>query len=544
MSRTPGKTGVAIAPTVTAAHIETIRASVVRTAMACFLDDKGSPIRAFPHQRLMVFVMERDYLGHALIIAPPGFAKTWWTNFYVASRIGRNPNLRVAYISNTALHATKQSKMIRDAISDNADFRSVFPDLLPNYARGWGENAWYVQRSIRNLNDPTFYACGVAGALIGARVDLMVWDDVNSEDQQNSPTQREKCSEWCANTAISRLVPDTGRCIDIQTRWHQEDEAGWCIQNGWTVLHLKAMAEDDGADQWATLTVYTAERRDHLAVDLLKEQWRFEVEEVGSVEHGDLRYAFRIFLHADGPSLWPERFSAKNLKEVRAHRTRRMWAAMFQGLPSPEGGAVIPVEHFVDYAWEDRAEREQPWVQKIQAWDTAFSLKTAADYSVCVTLGLARNGRMYLLDIFRKRVDFPALKQELYNQFVKHQPSAVLVEDRASGQSLVQEMQRTDDFLLARIPVIAIKPDRDKLSRAYSITSYIDAGKVLIPDKASFIDEFKSECALFPNGAHDDQVDAFVYAMQRLVLTNAFGAQDEEYFDNVTVLGDVRSREF
>ncbi len=125
---------------------------------------------------------------------------------------------------------------------------------------------------------------------------------------------------------------------------------------------------------------------------------------------------------------------------------------------------------------------------------------------------------MYLIDQWRKRVTFPELKAAAYEQFKKHRPSQLVVEDRASGQSLIQELRTPADGKPA-IPVIGYKDhNTDKVSRANAITGYFESGLVRIPrmqDKP-WVADYRSEMQYFPAGAKDDQVDATVLAINRL----------------------------
>jgi predicted phage terminase large subunit-like protein len=142
-----------------------------------------------------------------------------------------------------------------------------------------------------------------------------------------------------------------------------------------------------------------------------------------------------------------------------------------------------------------------------QSWDTAFKEKETADYSVCTTW-CKDAGKIYLMHVYRDRVPFPTLKKEamrLYNHF---KPNIVLIEDKASGQSLIQEFANTT------IPVKPIKVDRDKIARANAISPLIESGKVYLPETAEWLYDFMDELSLFPNGKHDDQVDSLTQALE------------------------------
>ncbi len=146
----------------------------------------------------------------------------------------------------------------------------------------------------------------------------------------------------------------------------------------------------------------------------------------------------------------------------------------------------------------------------VQSWDTGFKSGAENDPSVCTTWGVAPNG-YYLLDCWTGRVPFPDLKTAALQLAAKWTPSALLIEDKASGQSLIQELQRA-----TRLPVLPVKVDRDKIARASAITPLIESGRVLLPESAPWVSDFIEECSSFPVGAHDDRVDSMTQALDYL----------------------------
>lgn len=140
----------------------------------------------------------------------------------------------------------------------------------------------------------------------------------------------------------------------------------------------------------------------------------------------------------------------------------------------------------------------------VQSWDTAFKKNEENDYSVCTTWKVADNG-YYLIDLWRGRVEFPELKRKAVELNERYRPNEILIEDKASGQSLIQELQRE-----TRLPIKPIKVNADKISRVHAITPLIEAGKVLLPGDAStsLSMTILSECEDFPNGEFDDIVDS------------------------------------
>ena len=153
------------------------------------------------------------------------------------------------------------------------------------------------------------------------------------------------------------------------------------------------------------------------------------------------------------------------------------------------------------------AEKNNGSIKTIQSWDTAFKAKEENDYSVCTTWVIAKNG-FYLIDMYRGRLEFPELKriaQELYTRF---RVDEVLIEDKASGQSLIQELERE-----TRMAVKKIKVDRDKTARLNSITPLLEAGRIKLPDRYEFNEAIINEFEEFPNGEFDDVIDSVTQAI-------------------------------
>ena len=149
----------------------------------------------------------------------------------------------------------------------------------------------------------------------------------------------------------------------------------------------------------------------------------------------------------------------------------------------------------------------------MQSWDTANKPTELADYSVGTTWGIIGN-QYYLLSIYRSKIDFPELKQAVKRECARWRATVVLIEDKASGTQLIQDLRNE------QMHVHAIKPDADKVMRMHSQTAVIESGVVHIPDRASWLAEFIHEVAVFPNGRYDDQVDSMsqflIWASQAL----------------------------
>ena len=302
---------------------------------------------------------------------------------------------------------------------------------------------------------------GFGGPLTGRGADLLLIDDpIKNRADANSQVQRDHLYDWWTSTARTRLEPG-GSIIVIMTRWHDADIVGRLVREHdepWEHIRLPAIAE----------------------------------------ESDDLR--------EEGEALWPARYDLAELSKVRQAVGPEDWACLFQQRPTLREGGLFK------FNWWNTYNAVPDTIGEVfQFWDTAYKTGQHNDYSACVTLGYDRDS-YYVLNVWRDRVDYPTLTrvaQVLYRQYM---PSRVFVEDAASGQSLIQSLKKETN-----LPVIPVKVDSDKVSRANAVTGTVEAGKVYIPTQAQWLGDFVDEMAMFPNGAHDDQVDAFVGCLRQAI---------------------------
>jgi len=299
----------------------------------------------------------------------------------------------------------------------------------------------------------SYYAVGIGGGLTGRGFNVGIIDDpVKDEEEASSQTIRDKVWEWYKAVFRTRAQPNAA-IIVVMTRWHQEDLVGRL---------LKQAQEDPTADQWKVLHFKAIE---------------------------------------DGHALWSERYPIEELEKIRASIGGRAFESLYQGSPTIAEGQIIKREWWKYFTARPGFERI------IQSWDTAFKDKSQNDYSVCTVWGEAENG-YYLLDVWRNKVEFPELKRVAVALYERDRPNFVLVEDKASGQSLIQELQRN-----TRIPVLPVKVDSNKVARANSVTPLIEAGRVSLTSNAPWLYDYIEELSAFPNAEHDDQVDSTTQAL-------------------------------
>lgn len=209
----------------------------------------------------------------------------------------------------------------------------------------------------------------------------------------------------------------------------------------------------------------------------------------------------------DKESLWPEVFTPEKIEIYKRLLGKQGTAAQLQQRPTVEEGNIIKREYLKFYK---KSDLPSP-LTIIQSSDTAFKTGTMNDYSVCVTIGKFGD-KFYLIDMTRGKYEFPELKKLEFRNFEKHNPMRKYIEDAASGQSLIQEFRSLYKGI-ADTRIKPIKADKDKVSGVNAITPILEAGNFFLPEDESFTQTIIDEMLDFPNGEHDDIVDAIRIAL-------------------------------
>ena len=303
-----------------------------------------------------------------------------------------------------------------------------------------------------------YYAVGAGGAVTGRGADLLLIDDpLKNREEADSRLMRDKLWDWYASTAYTRLMPG-GAVVLIQTRWHEDDLAGRLLngEEQWEVVNLPAIAEPGDA--------------------------------LGRRE---------------GEALWPAKYDAQALERIRTTIGEREFTALYQQRPSPLDGALFRRD------WIQRRKAPGSGVRIAMGVDLALSTKTSADYTAIVVMARDEFGKLYVLDAVRERVDFPGALRLIRLVADKWNPKAIAIEQVAYQAVVVQELLRS-----TTLPIKGVTPDRDKVTRAQPLALRYEQGLVFHEQLPSW---FEDELLAFPQGVHDDAVDAAVYAYQAVM---------------------------
>lgn len=215
-------------------------------------------------------------------------------------------------------------------------------------------------------------------------------------------------------------------------------------------------------------------------------------------------YGTRHFQRRIGEALHPEREPLEILNHLREAQGEYNFAGQYQQAPAPLGGGLVKAEWFKTYTAADVPEKFE---MIFQSWDTANKPTELSDYSVCTTWGV-KEKHVYLLHVFRKRLGYPELKRALRDQAEAFSPKTILIEDKASGTQLIQEMINEGMHAIKKY-----EPTMDKTMRMHSVTSTIENGFAHLPDKAAWLAEYLHELSSFPKGKYDDQADSTSQAL-------------------------------
>lgn len=315
------------------------------------------------------------------------------------------------------------------------------------------------------------FSTSTGSSMTGMGADLIIVDDPMKANEALSDTHRLGLNQWWDDTGRTRLNNQkTGAIIVVMQRLHSADFCAHIqASEAWDVVSLPLVAEED----------------EH-----------FEISNP---------YGYRSVGRKLGEVLEARLVPLKKLEELRLAVSDYVFAAQFQQRPQPKEGNIVKRKWIGSYKF---AELPKTFDQVVQSWDTANKNSELANYSVCTTWGI-KDGYYYLIDVFRKKVDFPELKREVRHLAEKFGAQIVLIEDKASGTSLIQEL-RHDGFSKVR-PAPAM--DGDKVMRLHGQTAKFEGGFVLLPERAPWLSDYIDELISFPNAKHDDQVDSTVYAL-------------------------------
>jgi len=412
-------------------------------------------IEAITHQLERV---RRGEIKRLIINMPPRSLKSLTTSVaFPAFLLGHDPTQRIICASYAGELAYKLAN----------DFRTLlatpwYQELFPGVQVGrYKDSETEVELTARGSR----LATSTGGTLTGRGGNVLIIDDPLKPVDAQSETRRTAANDWFLNTLLSRLDDKrTGAIVIVMQRVHMDDLTGFVLgqSEDWTVLCLPAIAQE-------TQTVPLPGGRTYLR------------------EIGDL--------------LSPEREPRIVLDDLRRQLGSDLFYAQYQQTPVPPGGAMIKRD------WVQRYIESPTNPLVIQSWDTAAKGGPDNDYSVCTTWSFPDNTHLYLMDVWRDRVDYPTLKAKVEELSRKWHAQLVLVEEAGTAIGLLAELKGKVRGLKG------IRPERDKQVRMSIASAAFEAREVYFPERAPWLADLEAELFSFPGSRYDDQVDSISQAI-------------------------------
>jgi predicted phage terminase large subunit-like protein len=408
-------------------------------------------------KRLIVNMPPRSLKSMTASVAFPAFV------------LGHDPTQRIICASYSGELAHKLSNDFR-AVVASPWYQSLFPDTRIGRYKDSETEIELTRRGSR-------LATSTGGTLTGRGGNLIIIDDPLKPGDALSETKRRAANDWFLNTVLSRLDDKrVGAIVIVMQRIHMDDLTGFVTQSDeWTTLSLPAIAE-------ACETIALS--------------------------------AGRSYVRQPGEVLAPKREPREVLEQLRSQLGSDLFSAQYQQAPVPPGGNMIKRN------WIRRYAQVPPTTRGgfvLQSWDTASKGGPDNDWSVCTTWLYPDDCEFYLMDVWRGRVDYPALKAKVIELAQRWSATQVLVEETGTAVGLLAELR-------SKVRGIkGIRPEKDKQTRMSIASALFEAGQVYLPERAPWLPDLEAELFSFPGSRHDDQVDSISQALNHARESKVFG---------------------
>ncbi len=436
-------------------------------AFLCYTDAKYEPSKVHRHLASKLEDVESGKCKRLIITMPPRHGKSRMAGIEFPSwYLGRNPDKSVIMSSYGDSLSLKHSREARDRCKD-VPFARTFPDAVPN-PKMQSKNTWGFKQG------GSYSATTVGGGITGLGADLLIIDDPHKNRQEaESKLVRDRIWDWFTSTAFTRLSRD-GAVVLIMTRWHVDDLVGRLLSEDYNA-QLTEMGQE--GEKW-----------DLVELPAICEK---EIDEIGRTE---------------GDALWPERWDENAIKGIEANIGAYDYTSLYRCTPRIRGGNIANVDglKFIDINDIPKS------VELVRAWDLAITDKEKSDFTAGCLAGYdKKTGNFYIAHIAKKKANWFGVKSTII-EYAEREGNRIGVEAVSGFKTAYEEIKRA---LLGKTQVKYSVPRENKMIRANGWISRIDTEKVFLA-KGLWNADFIDELSLFPDGRHDDQVDAVSLAWE------------------------------
>ena len=391
-------------------------------------------------------------ISRLIIEVPPRHGKTMTVSrLFPSWGMGRNPHMRFMLASYGASLAEKNSRVARNFIK-SPYYQAIFPDIALS-SDSANVRSWDLAGYEGGCD-----AFGIDGSATGKGAHALLCDDlVKNRAEAESALMRDKTWDAFTGDLYNRLEP-YGFIVMMFTRWHMDDPVGRAVemeQEGWVRIHLPALAE----------------------------------------ENDPLGRKF-------GQALWPERYNEVTLSKIQSAVGEYNFASQYQQRPMPSKAGLFDVSKItiIDIAPDK--------LETMRFYDLAATVKKHSDYTAGLLLGIDKDENIYILHVYRVQKSPVQVESDIVqNALLDGRETRIRLEAEKQGIVQLDYLLRKPELRGYRLD--AKPPEGDKYTRATPIASRVNAGKVFMLRNSEWNHAFLDELAVFPMGAHDDQVDAF-----------------------------------
>jgi len=433
-----------------------------------------------------------EKIKRLIISCPPRFGKSEVVlRRLPAYVLGKNPDASIIACSYSADLAARMNRDVQRII-DTPEYADLFPDTRLNAAniRTVSQGTYLRNSDLFEIVGHTgvYRSCGIGGGITGMGFySIGIIDDpIKNREEAESPTIRNKIWEWYTDTFYTRRENDAAILV-TQTRWQEDDLIGRLLES----------SKNEDADQWEVITPPAMSEEERPDYDQRTEP--------------------------DQP-LWPGKYDAEKLNQIRATVPTYTWLSLYQQRPSSAQGNLFKRENFQYFTdsqltydlHKGEGIDKVPKTQCIifQTCDPAGTAKTSSDFFVLSTWALTPKKELLLLDVFKTKIEGPDHVDFVKAQFQKWHPVGIGFESVSIGKTTYQNLVRE------RLPVIDLEPKGDKFSRALSAAIRLGNKTTYFLQGAHRLNDFETELLHFPNVRHDDQVDTLSQADYMLLDNN------------------------
>lgn len=462
------------------------------------------------HQRLLgdlLMEAEAGNLKRCMISMPPGHCKsTHCSHHFPAWAFGRNPRRRYLQAGHSQNFVENEMGQKVRGIIDSEDYQLVFPDV--KLRADMKAKAYWGLTNRKGQ----YVGLGVGQGISGFRGDFGAVDDpYKSRQAAESQTIRDTVYNWYAADFTPRLLPWASLFI-VSTRWHSDDVCGRieAEEKKKDYDAAKAWAEENNIDLDEYLRerdreteAEQAEELKALAKRIAEEKgealFRWEIINLPALAEED-----DVLGRAPGEPLWPELYDLSDLLRRKGSMGAANWNSLYQGMPMDAEGGTVSSSWFQRY--EKLPDREKGEVRRVVlSVDAANTKKDRSDYTVLTVWFEDKNRNHYLADVYRQKLELPAMTQLITSVSRQWKVDAILVEAKGNGLAYIQNAKEHR----APAPVVSIEVgQQSKEFRFDKVSPMFEAGQVYLPTRAVWLPDYEKELIAFPAGKYDDQVDS------------------------------------